>query len=330
MARIPSWAREKVHPHQEDSDKSIQKMREDIRRERMLRRGVGHLPLDQDEARRELSDEQRALRSTRPPTRFERQLAEYDEAIDQLHVRLEEVRGRVVAAEASLRQAPERDARTLADWIAAGERGERPAATVYERQRDLDAAKLHENALAVELDRLLQRRVDHVDKNRKRMMGDARKEIEKARQQIVSMARELPALRERLLAARETLLWASSYPERTPDWPGTNGHVVALNLLGPIERTLGPGVRGQFSYDALVRLIEEDAMVVANQYGPDQATALGIRGPRTPEHEAMWIDDDGDPDVAAWKKSNLERARQLAEYGHDPSQLAQEISGERA
>ncbi len=49
---------------------------------------------------------------------------------------------RLQEAEAALARAPEDDARRLADWLAGGEKGERPPASLYERQRDRDAARL--------------------------------------------------------------------------------------------------------------------------------------------------------------------------------------------
>jgi hypothetical protein len=48
---------------------------------------------------------------------------------------------------------------------------------------------------------------------------------------------------------------------------------------------------------------------------------LGLDTARTPLTEAMW---DEDPDHIAWKKSELERARQLAGWSVNPEQVAEE------
>jgi hypothetical protein len=56
-------------------------------------------------------------------------------------------------------------------------------------------------------------------------------------------------------------------------------------------------------------------------FSAEQKQRLGLDTARTPLKEAMW---DSDPDHIAWKKAELERARQIAEWSANPDRLAAE------
>jgi hypothetical protein len=137
----------------------------------------GSLPLDPERARIELTEEERARRSSRPKSRRWRGLAKLDDKIDELTRRLENARQERQRAEERVQGAPEADARSLAAWIAGGERGKRPEATVYERQRELDAAQLTLEALQRTLDEALEERVQYVERHRETMLADAQKDV---------------------------------------------------------------------------------------------------------------------------------------------------------
>jgi hypothetical protein len=118
--RAPNWAKG------EDPkllDILGEKMSTDVRQTRLNLRGVGHLPLDRDRARVELSEKERARRASRPKTRRFRQLEKRDSEIDRLSLRLTEATRALGDAEARLTTAPDDDARSLADWLAGGEKG---------------------------------------------------------------------------------------------------------------------------------------------------------------------------------------------------------------
>ncbi len=80
-----------------------------------------------------------------------RAVEKLDFAVDRAKQRQDAAGARLQEAEAALARAPEDDARALADWLTRGEKGERPPASVYERQRDRDAAKLIVEAAEVEI-----------------------------------------------------------------------------------------------------------------------------------------------------------------------------------
>jgi hypothetical protein len=285
--------------------------------ERLHVRGLEGLPMNPERARFELSEGERALRGTRPPNgRRWRQLAKIDEQLDRLTQRHEEAVARLHEAERQLTSAPRDDATSLAAWIAKGERGARPAPTVYERQRERDAAKMIAEGFVVEIDRLLEQRLQHVEKHREKMIADARSDLAEKRARILEVARQLPALRAELLEAREQLQWVASYPAPVEGYGFTSS--VALGLRQPTERTLG--TRGRVEYQGLVGALEADADALAERFHPDVKKRLGTAPDANPTTEAMW-----DSEVPAeWKRQQLEHARRVAEYALDPHAVADE------
>ncbi|MBA2360786.1 MAG: hypothetical protein H0V79_07645 [Actinobacteria bacterium] len=283
---------------------------------------IAHAPVDPGQARFRLVEEERALRASRPRNRRWRALEKLDREVDRLREEQSAAVAQLHAAEQTLVNAPAHDAQTLADWLASGRPGRRPEASVYERGRERDAARLLVEAKVVELDKALQRRVEHVERHRWKMLDDARRDVVEAQERLIEKLAELPALREELLASRETLLWIASFPEGLASW----GHstAVALGLREPVERVLG--TKALIQHSALLEVLQEDVAGLANSFGPEQKAKLGIHEPRTPLEEAMW---DNDPEHLAWKRQELEHARRLAETGADPDRLAAELRGSR-
>jgi hypothetical protein len=313
------WAPEEERPLEEVAGA---KLREDAARSRQHWRGTSGLPLDPEQARRQLGEETRALRSSRPRNRRWRALEKLDAEVDGLQQRQVDAISRLQEAEQALSQAPDDDARSLAKWLAAGEQGERPSATVYERERERDAARLLVEAVAVELDRALERRVDYVARHRERMLKDARKAVEEARGRLLEKVSELPALRQALLDARETVIWAAAFPGAVEHYGFPSA--TALGLMEPVRRATGSTSR--IEYAAIIALLEEDAGTLAEAFSRAQKEQLGIPEPRTPLKEALW---DSDPANVAWKREELERARRLAEWHPNPAEVAAEVREQR-
>ena len=94
---------------------------------------------------------------------------------------------------------------------------------------------------------------------------------------------------------------------------------LALGLRKPVQETLQTTAR--IEYRNLGAALEADAEARAARFADDVKRGLGEAEPRTPLKEAMWEDD---PELAAWKKQELERARELAQV-RDPNRLAQEV-----
>ena len=138
---------------------------------------------------------------------------------------------------------------------------------MYERTRERDAARLLVEARSVELDQALDKRLRFIQKNRRRMLADARKDVDREQAQLNELVSRLPALRQRLLDARDTLLWAASFPDPVEAW----GHptAVALGLQEPVRRVTHSNARVEF--ESLVRLLDVDAEVLASRFSADPA-----------------------------------------------------------
>ena len=300
------------------TEAASRQLREEVARDRLHTRATGSLPLDLERAKIELTEEQRARRSSRPKSRRWRGLAKHDDRIDELGRRLETARQERQRAEERVQGAPEIDAQSLAAWYAGGERGKRPSATLYERQRERDAAQLTLDALQRTLDEALEERLRYVERNRDKMVADALKDVEAERRALLSHVRALPELRDRLLAARETLTWAATYPE-LPEAFGFPTE-LALGLREPVERALG--TKARIDVGRVVAALESDAEALAERHHEQVQRRLGTAPARTPLREAMWASE---PEYQEWQRQERERARRLAEQGHDPTRLAVEV-----
>ena len=263
------------------------------------------------------AEEERAKRASRPRTRRWRGLAKSDDKLDALGLEQADALARLREAEERLRGAPADDARTLAEWLSGGERGERPAPVLYECERERDAARLIVEAASLRLDEALAERLHYVEKHRAKMLEDARRDVEAARDRLLAHARALPELRTDLLAARETLAWAAAFPEVLPAFG--NPSALALGLRAPVKGALGTDA--QVGFANVVAALEADAATLAERFGQELERRLGTAPPRSPLREALW---DSDPEMVEFKKSERERARQLAEFGN-AAQLAREV-----
>jgi len=264
----PSWVRS-AEPTTGARANAI--MAKGVALDRLRLRGAGDLPTDQDSARRELTEEQRALRDSRPKTRRWKALEKLDREVDRMKQRQDAAGTHLQEAEAALALAPEDDARALADWLACGEKGERPPASLYERERARAAAKLLVEAATVEVDRALERRLQHIERNRPTMLKDAWRDVADARHRLQAHAAALAALRQALLDTRENLLWAAAYPDRPESFGFATS--AALGLREPIQRTLSTTAR-----------VESPLKAGANPPTVPGRPRPGRRRPAAPEH----------------------------------------------
>ena len=316
MRRAPAWGRGEEPGL---AEKAGERLREEAARARVQIGATGPLLVNQEAARQEITEEERARRGSRPNSRRWRALNKLDDQIDGLRGRQADAVARLTAAEDLLRRAPEDDAATLAAWLEAGERGERPAATVYERERDRDAARLLVVALERKADAALERRLRHLERHRAKMLRDAREDVDAARDRLLALVAQLTEALAGLLAARDTLLWIAHYP----DLPEAYGFptALALGLRAPVEQTLQTRARVEFG--GAVAALQADADALADRYAEETQRRLGTAPPRTPTREAMWAEDE---DYQAWAKQERQRAIELAASGfHDPNKLAAEL-----
>lgn len=99
------------------------RLTEEIARERLQSRGTAHVPANREQARIEISEEQRARYASRPRTRRWRALEKIDENIDKLHQRHAEAIAGFRRRRRTSGRRPSRTPRSLAAWLAGGRSG---------------------------------------------------------------------------------------------------------------------------------------------------------------------------------------------------------------
>ena len=139
----------------------------------------------------EHAEERRASLASRPNRCRWKGLAKLDDNVDAARARVQDAYMRVTQASDALARAPEEDAASLAVWIAGGERGPRPEAKIYERQRDVDAGKRLVAAAEKELDRVLEERKRYIEKHRETLITDARRDVDEARRRLEGQVAQL-------------------------------------------------------------------------------------------------------------------------------------------
>lgn len=296
-----------------------------VREEHLAEETQRHIE-KQQQARREASRpdpnqslERMVLWGSRPRRKRWRELSRFDEEHDALLQRQAEAVRRLGEAEVALERAPQDDAAAFARWLAGDEKGEKPRSSLQDRTVERDGCRAYADGIQLEIDKLLQRRVDHVESNRRKMVDDARKDVEAARAKYDELTRALPAARDALIEAREVLVWAAVFPE--PVHPFGNPANVGLGLAAVMKETLG--TNAQIEFNRVLALLDRDAQALADEVSGQAKLALGTAGPRVPTREAMW---DDDPDMVQWKEVEKQRARMLAEHDfRDPHELAAEI-----
>lgn len=252
--------------------------------------------------------------SSRPRRRRWAELDEFDRDVDDLNRRHEEAVARLHEAEAAVERAPEDDARRVAGWLAGGEKGDRPAPSLYERQVDRDAARMLADGLAAEVQRALEKRASYVERNRAKMVADAKRDVDAVVARYRQTVETLAAVREELLEARSVELWALSFPE--PVVQAGSPSAVALGLLRPVKETIGVTAQTQFA--AVLDLLGRDASAIATLMTEQQAAAAGVEDPDAPLREALW---DSDPKSQQWKREQMEKLRQMHRAGGDTDAL---------
>jgi hypothetical protein len=141
-------------------------------------------------------------------------LQKLDDEVDDAGRRVDEARQRLAEAEGRLHSAPEADAKSLAAWIEGRERGERQAPVLYERQRDVEAARRLVRAATIALDQALERRLRWVDENRRKLVDDANAALAPLREKYVATVGELVRIRDQMLDPRATLEWTATFLSR--------------------------------------------------------------------------------------------------------------------
>ena len=256
------------------------------------------------------AQEQSAFLRVGPKRNRWRDLDRFEERLTGLEQRRQELVGEIAAARAELDQEPGRHSSVLADWLAAGRQGERPASRVPELEHRLADLSAEYDATGVEYDRTLRERAEHIERNRSKMVADIRKAVEETVGRYLRLVDELEAARADLLDLRRTEVWAAIFPhESLASEPATLPLVGAKKEL---QRRHLPGIETGLAAHAVFALLRDDARFCSTVATVDQAAAeQGVTSRKLTGREAGW--QQGEPDLvgpdfdAAWGGSAEER-----------------------
>ena len=265
------------------------------------------------------SQEQSALLRVGPGRNRWRDLDRFEEHLVELEQRREQLVAAIGAAREELNAEPGRHTTALADWLAAGSEGERPASRVPQLEHRLADLEAEYAATGIEYDRTLRARAEHVERNRGKMVADMREAVEASVGDYVRLVGELEAKRRELVDLRRTQVWAAIFPhESLASEPNTQTLVGAKKAL---QRPHLPTIEAGLAADSVFALLREDARFCASVATVEQAAAeQGVTTAKMTGREASW--QDGKADIvgpnfgAAWGGSpeEKEQANKIQQY----------------
>jgi hypothetical protein len=247
------------------------------------------------------SDEQRARLGILPRRSLWPEVDQLGEAIAEAERRQVEATAEQHDLQERRRTAPNIDARAMAEWIAGGEHGERPASLVLDLDRRIVEAEAARDGAALQVDRLLQQRANFVAKHRDRLANVAAQQRELAHRQLLDLLDQVAAARDRLSDLRQAEVWAKTWPD---DFKGTpNTSVLCGGYMKPVKETLG--VTTKVAVGSVVDVLRLDADFLAAMGPP------AMRGPDS--REAVWLET---PAGRTEHQQRLQEAMEAFAYEH--------------
>jgi len=196
---------------------------------------------------------------------IDERVAEIDQAQARASQELQETRERRQGAE------PRHQAE-LADWLAAGQPGERPVPEAAELEERIAVLAAEIAAHDLVRERVLEERVAFVVQSRKALVRDVEKELEERRARCLELLDELEHARDDLIALAQTGAWARLYPSETlTAAPPYAGAIVGARLSLQ-ERHL-PGIKAQLPAASVYALLRADVDHCASAITVEQAAA---------------------------------------------------------
>lgn len=258
------------------------------------------------------AEEESALRRLSPLRNRWPELAELDR-------RVAELEQRAAAASEELRMvmeernaAPEHDARTHADWIAAGEKGDKPASSRLELDARIEELEIERDGLLAAAGQVLEQKVAFVQRHRGRLVKDADAHVTKLRERFEQLVGDLAATRGELLESRQTAVWARTFPARAA------GAAIPATMAGGRRRVLEQaGIAGQLDPERLWALLRADVETLSTAVTAEQAEAMGAKR----EDEAVWLGTDEGRE-AERKETQQRREAYRRDWGQYPDEFS--------
>jgi hypothetical protein len=269
-------------------------------------------PTDHEQMVRALaSQEQSAMLRIGPRRNRWKELHDFEQGLVEIEQRRTVLLEDLTALNLELANEPQRHTAALAEWMAAGEQGERPLSRVPALEAEKTERQAECDALGIRYDQMLRERAEHVQKNRRRLVADVDKQKQAAAAEYARLVDELQAKRQELLELRATELWCALFPsELLQLQPNTQ------NLAGASKRVQGPlllGVEAPLPAANLFELLRADVRFCESVATVEQAAAIqGVSVAALTNREAQWR--QGGPDAfgpsfaATWARSAEEKA----------------------
>jgi hypothetical protein len=240
------------------------------------------------------------------------ELQAFDEQLVEIERRREELRREISQLMGERNNEPLRLSAALDSWLMSGQRGDRPSSQVTQLDQQIADLEAEFGATGIAHDRLLAERAVHVEKNRKRMLGDMREEVEAAASEYRALIDQLEETRRELLELRATEVWTAIYPSETlASEPSTQSLVGAKKSL---QAPLLPGLESGLVASSVFALLRADvrfceSVATTEQAALEQGTTVG----RLRKSDARWLDNSkvdlvGPAFASTWGGSDEEKA----------------------
>jgi hypothetical protein len=206
---------------------------------------------------------------------------------------------------------PQRHADAVAHWALGGEKGARPESRVVELEAEHRAAEGERDGLVVAVDRVLEERARHVERNRDRLVKHADRLVSDCHGRLSTAIEAVERERTALAEAREVAVWARLFPDES-----AGPHAEVQHWL---RRALQPlGLTAEVDADRVISALVADAAWLRDAVGPEQRTALGGEQQFDLRHKAGWADDEQTRE--AERRERLEALEAYKrEWGHYPA-----------
>ena len=170
-------------------------------------------------------------------------------------------------------------------WLMGGEKGARPASRAAALYEEIEGLEAEYRALGIGHERVLAERAAHVEKNRRKMLGDMREHVETAAAEYRALVDQIEAKRQELLELRATEVWTAIYPSPTlTNEPSTAALVGAKKRL---QEPHLPGLQSGVVAASIFNLLRADAgfcesVATVEQAALEQGVSVSRCAARTP------------------------------------------------
>jgi len=210
-----------------------------------------------------------------------REVRRFEEEVAKLEARRAEIQTKRLDWDSRLRTSPEADLDRLAEWERSGRRAPRPDPSRPALEAELERLQEDERGLLLAIDRVTEECAAYVDRNRERIVKEARQAVEKAHERAVGALEEAAKARAALVEARQLELWSVLYPA-----PEVGRQPLFGQLGGGLRRILQKaGLEHIVAADAVISALRDDLDWVASAATPEQRAKLEPREVTQEERE---------------------------------------------